>query len=105
MGRPFSDKFLRELHASKSEGLGVQLAKICVKSNVPAAYVAVALEVSRITVYNWFRGGGIREDKIRTVSTLIDLMNEDFDNGVLPVADNNTAKQYIENLAGVRIGD
>jgi hypothetical protein len=61
--------------------------------------------VSRITVYNWFRGNGVREDKHKTVETLIDLMQEDLDNNTLPVADTAAARKYIENLAGVRISD
>ena len=36
--------------------LGVKLGKICVKSNIPVTDVAEFFDVSRVTVYNWFKG-------------------------------------------------
>ena len=36
--------------------LGVQLAKICIRLNIPVADVAEYLDVSRPTVYSWFVG-------------------------------------------------
>jgi len=36
--------------------LGVQLAKICIRLNVPVVDVAEYLKVSRQTVYSWFMG-------------------------------------------------
>ena len=36
--------------------LGVQLAKICVRLNIPVKDVAEYLKVSRPTVYSWFIG-------------------------------------------------
>ena len=36
--------------------LGVKLAKICIKLNIPVVDVAEYLNVSRPTVYSWFIG-------------------------------------------------
>lgn len=103
MARPYGEKFIRELERSNLNTLGIQLAKLCVKANIPATYVAVALETSSTTVYSWFRGQGIREHKRKAVEVFIDLMRQDFVNGVLPVADIFAAEQYIESMIGKKI--
>jgi transcriptional regulator with XRE-family HTH domain len=36
--------------------LGVQLGRICIKNNISAKDVAEFFGVSRMTVYNWFKG-------------------------------------------------
>ncbi len=103
MARPYSEKFLLELSENTGEGLGVQLAKLCVKANLPATYVAVALETTRTTVYSWFRGQGIREEKRKTVETFIQLVREDLEKEVLPARNMLEARQYIEKVSGLTI--
>jgi hypothetical protein len=103
MARPYSEKFLLELSENTGEGLGVQLAKLCVKANLPATYVAVALETTRTTVYSWFRGQGIREEKRKTVETFIQLVREDLEKEVLPTRNMLEARQYIEKVSGLTI--
>ena len=39
--------------------LGVQLGKICVKNDIPVTDVAEFFNVSRMTVYNWFKGKAV----------------------------------------------
>ena len=39
--------------------LGVQLAQICVKGDIPVTDVAEFFGVSRMTVYNWFKGKAV----------------------------------------------
>lgn len=36
--------------------LGVQLGKVCLKRDIPVTDVAEFFSVSRVTVYNWFKG-------------------------------------------------
>lgn len=103
MARPYSEKFLLELSSSTADTIGVQLARLCIKANLPATYVAVALETTRTTVYSWFRGQGIREEKRRTVETFIRLVQEDLEKGVLPTKTMKEAKQYIERISGLAI--
>lgn len=103
MARPYSEKFLLELSESTSDGLGVQLAKLCVKANLPATYVAVALETTRTTVYSWFRGQGVREEKRRTIETFIQLMQEDLEKEVLPAKTMKDARQYIHQVSGLTV--
>ena len=100
MARPYGQKFLIALNKSEPDTLGLQLAKLCVKANLPATMVATALEVSSTTVYKWFRGQGIRERKRKAVEVLIDLIREDLANGDLPVADVNAAAAYMETMLG-----
>lgn len=103
MARPYSQKFLLELHDNASDGLGVQLAKLCVKANLPATYVAVACETTRTTMYNWFRGQGIRENRRKLVETFIALVESDMANGILPAKNTEAAKKYIEMMLGVTL--
>ena len=103
MARPYGEKFLIALNKSNLDTLGIKLAKLCVKANLPATLVAVALETSSTTVYKWFRGQGIREHKRKAVEVFMDLLNEDFANGVLPVVDNNAAADYIGNMIGKKL--
>ena len=104
MPRPYSDKFLRDLSENVEENnIGVELGRLCVAANLPATYVAVALEASRMTVYSWFRGQDIRKKRRKEIRVFIDILKVDTERGVLPVKDIQEAKVYIENLAGVRI--
>lgn len=79
------------------------MGRLCAEANIPASYVAKALEVSRITLYNWFKGRGIRENKRRVVEVFMELVQKDIDDGVLPAANIFDAKLYIESMIGVKI--
>lgn len=104
MPRSYSEKFLLELYnAHQSESLGIKLAKICVQANIPASYVAVALEVSSTMVYKWFRGAGIRKKKQKVVEVFMDFLKQDMESGVLPAKNSIDARIYIQNLVGVKI--
>lgn len=103
MPRSYSEEFLLELQKADSNSLGVKLGRLCVEANLPSAYVARALEVSRVTIYKWFRGHGVRENKRRTVEVFMDLVTEDMKQGVLPATTMFSAKLYIENMIGEKI--
>ena len=103
MPRPYSDAFLRELSRNQSDGLGVKLARWCVDANLAAVHVAVALEVSRNTVYSWFRGQGVQEKKRSKVESLISLIENDIKDGLLPAKSVKEAKQYIESIIGAPV--
>lgn len=103
MTRPYSEKFLNELEINSSNKLGVELARVCVKAKLPAAYVAKALGISRVTAYSWFRGQGMREEKRSTIEALIAILKQDLDAGILPVPSIADAKAYIESVVGEKI--
>ena len=100
MARSYSYKFLLDLQKADPTRLGVRLGRLCVEANLPAAYVSKALGTSRITVYAWFRGQGIREENRKMVEAFISLVEKDMDAGVLPVNNVMDAKLYIERMIG-----
>lgn len=103
MARPYGDKFLHSLERTKLNTLGIQLAKMCVKANLPATLVATALDTSSTTVYSWFRGQGVREHRRKVVETFIDLLKEDYAKGHLPVQDYDAAASYISSMIGKKV--
>lgn len=103
MPRPYSDTFLRGLSQSQSDGLGVELAKICVDANLAAVHIASALEVSRNTVYSWFRGQGVQERKRKKIESLITIIKQDTKEGLLPAKSVKEAKLYIESIIGAPV--
>lgn len=100
MPRSYDHKFLLELQKADPNRLGVKLGRVCVEANLPAAYVARVLETSRTTVYSWFRGQGIREERRTRVETFIDLIEKDMRERVLPAKTIIDAKLYLRELSG-----
>jgi len=103
MGRPYSDKFLRELADADETNLGVRLAKVCVEANLPTAYVAQALETTRLSVSYWFRGRQIRAKKHPAILAFMSLVREDIANGRLPAKSTADAKLYISEMIGIQL--
>lgn len=103
MSRPYSEPFLLELYRANPNKAGIALALACVKANLPAKYVAEALEVTRMTVFSWFRGKPIRHSNMLKVETLTDLIESDTAKGVLPAKNTAAAKAYIEEMIGRKI--
>jgi hypothetical protein len=100
MSRTYSETFLIELHKANPNRAGTALALACVKANLPAKYVAVALDVTRMTVFSWFRGKPIRHKNLLRVETFTDLVESDTAKGMLPARNTAAAKTYIEEMIG-----
>jgi DNA-binding transcriptional regulator YiaG len=100
MARPYSQEFIDEVFSKNTHRIGVQLAQECVKANLPAKYVAQALNVSRITIHNWFRGAILRGKNEELALALISLIRKDTETGDLPVKSLKDAKTYLENMIG-----
>jgi hypothetical protein len=98
MPRTYGDKLLIKLQQGDATLLGVQLGRLCVEANLPVAYIATALEVSRNTVHSWFRGQVMNERKRKVVEAFMYLVTEDIKNGTLPARNLKGAKQYIEGM-------
>lgn len=104
MSRPYSTKFLSSLdEADDTYRVGYKVAKLCVAANLPAKYVAKALEVSRATVHNWFRGAVLRGKNEDMALAFIRLVEKDLAAGVLPAKSVKDAKAYIEDMIGKSI--
>ena len=100
MSRTYSEAFLIELHKANPNRAGIALALACVKANLPAKYVASALEVTRMTVFSWFRGKPLRHNNLIKVETLTDLIESDTAKGILPAKGTVAAKAYLEEMVG-----
>ena len=103
MPRTYSDKFLIQLQQADSSLLGVRLGRLCVEANLPVAYVAPAVEVSRNTLHLWFRGQVMHEHKRKIVEAFMYLVEQDMKNGVLPASNTKRAKAYVEEMIGRKI--
>ena len=105
MPRPYSTKFLSRLDEVVNDHyrVGLRLAKFCVRANLPAKYVAAALEVSRATIHNWFRGAILRGKNEDMALAFINLVEKDLADGVLPAKSIRDAKAYIEDMIGKQI--
>ena len=98
MPRTYSDRFLIGMHQANPRRAGVALAKACVKANLPAKYVAVALGVSRMTIYSWFRGKPIRDKNQQLAEVFTDLVEGDIVRGILPAKTMREAQKYIDDM-------
>ena len=103
MSRPYSEAFLLELHRANPNKAGIALALACVRANLPAKYVAEALEVTRMTVFSWFRGKPIRHNNLMKIETFTDLVESDTAKGILPAKNTAAARAYIEEMIGRKI--
>ena len=105
MSRTYSEAFLIELHKANPNRAGTALALACVKANLPAKYVAKALEVTRMTVFSWFRGKPIRDKNRQIAEVFTDLVEGDIVKGLLPAKNLIDAKRYLEDMIGEPLKD
>jgi hypothetical protein len=100
MSRPYSKTFIEELHECDPDITGTALALACVRANLPANYVAKALEVSRMTIFSWFRGKPLRHKNLLKVRAFTNLVENDLSMGMLPVKTVKQAKEYLQEMVG-----
>lgn len=94
----YSHALIEAVQNAPVRELGHDLAWLCIRADLPAAYVAQVLDVSRMTLHTWFRGGVIRERKQPVVRALMKLLKEDIDRGVLPVKTLSEARSYLQEM-------
>lgn len=56
VSRGYSMYLVEQIKAADPNLIGVQLAKVCIAKDIPAAHVAQMLGVSKQAVYAWFVG-------------------------------------------------
>ena len=72
MARGYTRKFINIVNDADQTKLGVRLAKVCIKNDIPVNDVADFLKVTRMTVYHWFKGEtNVLHKYQETVSKLI----------------------------------
>jgi len=100
MPRSYSEKFIREITADENIGgnLGRELAKLCIHSNIPMPCIAKALGVTRLTVFNWFRGKAINERRHLAVHSLMASIKWGLSRGELPAKNLAHARQFVESM-------
>lgn len=103
MPRTYSQSFLVDLYQADPDRAGTALALACVKANLPTKYIAVALDVTRMTVFSWFRGKPLRHKNMLKVEMLTNKILGDMKLGVLPAKNVPAAKTYIEEMIGRKI--
>jgi predicted transcriptional regulator len=54
---------VEEIRRADQKLLGVQLAQICLRDDIPVTDVADFFKVSRMTVYKWFKGKAVVSGK------------------------------------------
>lgn len=101
MARPYSERFLLDLHKADPTRIGVQLGKVCVKANLPTSYVAEVFEVSRMSIHNWFRGQYVREKNYERIAKFIGQVDKALERGVLPAPTMKVAKNYLDAIGKV----
>jgi hypothetical protein len=99
--RRYSPDFVEFLDARNVEdGIGIVLAKKCVKANLPMTVVSKILGVSRQTIHTWFRGGAIQSDRLDMIDAFMAIIDRDLAEGVLPLQDFKEAKKYYLDFIG-----
>jgi hypothetical protein len=56
MSYGYSQSLARANRQASSKSLGVVLGRVCIEKDISVIAVADAFKVSRMTVYNWFKG-------------------------------------------------
>ena len=56
MNTGYSEAIIAAVNKAPEHLLGVRLGKACIANDVPVAYVAKKLNLSRTTIYSWFKG-------------------------------------------------
>jgi hypothetical protein len=92
----YSEQFLLKLARTTSSQLGIRLGKVCVDANLPPLQVAKALNVSRWSVYRWFRGADIKEKDHENIMAFISMVEGGLADGVLPALTLSDAKHYLK---------
>lgn len=63
--RGYSLRIVRANEQADPSNIGVLLGRLCIKKEIPVSQVAEFLNVSRMSVYNWFCGRGFPRKKMQ----------------------------------------
>lgn len=96
----YSAKLIETVQNATTYRLGLDLAATCINANLPASYVADALDVTRASIHSWFRGGEIRFSRREKIETFIRLVEEDTQKGLLPAKNLRDARAYLGDMIG-----
>lgn len=69
--RGYNSKLIKIVNEADQTKLGIRLAQACIKNDISVSEVAEFMGISRISVYNWFKGGGIKKELHEKIEKLI----------------------------------
>jgi hypothetical protein len=93
----YTEKYLRDLQDCNPMRLGVQLGKLCVSANLPPSEVAKVLQVSRMSIYNWFKGGAVRSRNVDRIEIFMRLVSDYVVRDELPMQTYKETKQFVKD--------
>jgi len=98
MARTYSEKFITELYGDITPNLGRDLGRACVEARLPVDCVANPLQVSKLSIHNWFRGRPIRKSREDSIRHFMTCLARDTQLGLLPAQNPAMAHKYAETL-------
>jgi hypothetical protein len=99
MPRGYAVKTMSRIQTSESTSVGAELARACVKANLPIGEIALFLNVTRATVASWFKDHPIRgESRKGAAIKLTEVIKRDTEAGLLPVKTRDEGVEYLRNL-------
>jgi predicted DNA-binding protein YlxM (UPF0122 family) len=93
----YTEKYLRDLQDCNPMRLGFQLGKLCVSANLPPSEVAKVLQVSRMSIYNWFKGGAVRSRNVDRIEIFMRLVSDYAVRDELPMQTYKETKQFVKD--------
>jgi hypothetical protein len=75
MSKGYASGFINEVKAADPSMVGVRLGLVCIKKDIPVTDVSKFFDVSRVTVYAWFRGKtNVPEKHREKIEKLVDKL-------------------------------
>lgn len=78
--------------------LGQELVLLCNEAHLPVVYVSQVLQVSRMTMYTWSKGGAIRKPKHAKIRALMRAVKGDMESGRLPAKSVREARSFLQAM-------
>ena len=75
--RGYSARIIKANKAANANLPGVKLGRLCIAKEISVTHVAEYFKVSRMTVYNWFKGGAVRSYHLAAIKTVITSLEKD----------------------------
>jgi hypothetical protein len=76
MSKGYASEFINEVRTADPAMVGVRLGLVCISKDIPVTDVSKFFNVSRVTVYAWFRGKTNVPDKHREkIKKLVDKLS------------------------------
>lgn len=98
MARPYGLELLQALDNEMDGRLGTELARVCVRANLPTQHLASVFGVSRMTIHSWFRGKPIRSARHGAIESFMNKVEDDIKTGILPAINLKKAKVYLAQV-------